>query len=62
MQHFTWVVKDKGLQVENESKNTKVLVFKKTPYNKNIHSIHTQKAEWVPPADFSLPAEYTAPG
>lgn len=26
MQHFTGVVKDKGLQVENESKNAKVWV------------------------------------
>lgn len=40
MQHCTGVLKDKGRQVENESKNAKVLVFGNAPL-----SIPTQKVK-----------------
>lgn len=48
-QRLGGVVKDKGLQVENESKKAKVGVFflKMSPF-----SIPTQKANEIPPADF----------
>ena len=58
MQHFIGVVKHEGWQVENESKNAKVLVFEKK--KKPPLSIPTQKANEIPPADFPfLPAPHS---